>query len=83
MGILDKKTGLPDKKPSWDVFCSYSRLDNDLFGDWIKQFSSDLKERVQLLLRPPRSPVFSLRLLMPMVRITAFCRSPATFAVVK
>jgi hypothetical protein len=42
MGILDKN--------GWDIFCSYARLDNDLHHNWIRNFASDLKRRVQVLL---------------------------------
>lgn len=43
MGILDKN--------GWDVFCSYSRLDNELHHNWIKEFTGRLKRRVQILLQ--------------------------------
>ena len=43
MGILEKD--------GWDVFSSYSSLDNDLYRNWVKDFSNALKLRVYLELR--------------------------------
>jgi hypothetical protein len=42
MGIL------PNSK--WDVFSSYSSLDDELHRGWIKKFAAELKERVRILL---------------------------------
>jgi hypothetical protein len=40
---VDSPIGILDKN-EWDVFCSYSRLDNDLHHDWIKIFAADLMD---------------------------------------
>src|SRR3954451_10061266 len=49
MGILEKD--------GWDVFSSYSSLDNELHRNWVKDFSDALKRRVQLELTHKQYPV--------------------------
>src|SRR5882757_6405739 len=45
------------EKDGWDVFCSYSSLDNGLHYNWVKGFNSALKERVSLVLGVKGYPV--------------------------